>query len=32
MGRQIEEDSKTFVPDKRDRAITCEFCREEKCI
>lgn len=29
-GRQIEEDGKTFVPDKRDGPITCEFCREEK--
>ena len=28
-GRQIEEDGKTFVPDKRDGPITREFCREE---
>ena len=27
-GRQKEEDGKTFVCDKRDRAITCMFCRD----
>ena len=26
-GRQEEEDGKTFVRDKRDRAITCRACR-----
>ena len=26
-GRQKEEDGKTFACDKRDRAITCVFCR-----
>ena len=26
----MEEDGKTFVPDKRDGPITCEFYREEK--
>ena len=26
-GRQKEEDGKTLVCDKRDRAITCVFCR-----
>ena len=27
-GRQEEEDGKTAVCDKRDRAITCGFCRD----
>ena len=27
-GRQEEKDSKTLVCDKRDRVITCLFCRE----
>ena len=27
-GRQEEEDDKKFVCDKRDRAITCVFCRD----
>ena len=27
-GRQGEEDSKTLARDKRDRAITCGFCRD----
>ena len=27
-GRQKEEDGKTFVYDKRDRAITYAFCRD----
>ena len=26
--RQEDEDSKTLVRDKRDRAITCVFCRD----
>ena len=26
--RQEEEDGKTLVGDKRDRAITCAFCRD----
>ena len=28
IGRQEEEDGKTFVSDKRDWAITCVFCRD----
>ena len=28
IGRQEEEDGKTLVCDKRDRAITCVFCRD----
>ena len=27
-GRQKEEDRKTFVCDKRDKAIPCVFCRD----
>ena len=27
-GRQEEEDGKTAVCDKRDKAITCGFCRD----
>ena len=27
-GRQEEEDGKTLVSDKRDKAITCVFCRD----
>ena len=27
-GRQEDEDGETFVSDKRDRAITCVFCRD----
>ena len=27
-GRQEQEDVKTLVCDKRDRAITCQFCRD----
>ena len=27
-GQQEEEDGKTLVCDKRDRAITCAFCRD----
>ena len=28
IGRQEEDNGKTFVCDKRDRAITCVFCRD----
>ena len=27
-GRQEEDDGKTLVCDKRDRAVTCVFCRD----